>query len=93
MSYLPPAIRSQIIAKINAKEAQLAIAQAAFEKALDSSDVESYQFDSKEGKQATTLRSPSVLSKLINDLEAQLERLYRRLNGTGLVSLNLRRRS
>lgn len=91
MSYLPVSTRSRITAQITTKEAQLAAANDAYLAALGSGDIESYQFDSKEGKQATTLRSPTVLLKAIRELESQLERLYRRLDGTGVVNLNLRR--
>lgn len=76
---------------IAAKELQLTAARAAYLKALESGDVESYQFDSREGKQATTLRSPSVLGKIVRDLEAELERLYKRRDGGGLCYLRLNR--
>lgn len=92
MGYLSAILRNRIKAKITAKEAQLTSAQAAYTAALASADVESYQFDSREGKQSTTLRSPSVIAKEIERLESDLDRLYRQLEGGGLVSMNLRRR-
>lgn len=92
MAYLSPSQTARIQATLSIKEAQLSAAQAAYLKALESGDTESYLFDSREGKQSTTLRSPSVLSKEIRQLESEIERLYRRLSGTGLVNMNLRRR-
>jgi len=92
MAYLPPSQQARLQATLAVKEEQLSLAQAAYSKALESGDTESYLFDSREGKQSTTLRSPSVLSKEIRQLEADIDRLYRRLAGTGLVNMNLRRR-
>lgn len=92
MGYLSAKIRNRIKAKIALKESQLAAANAAYLQALGSADVESYKFDSREGKQETTLRSPSVILKQIEMLESDLDRLYRRLEGGGIISFNLRRR-
>lgn len=83
---------TRIQASITAKESQLALARTAYERLLTDGDTESYLFDSREGKQATTLRSPSVLAKEITRLEAEIDRLYRRASGTGLVNMNLRRK-
>lgn len=91
MGYLSATTRERLTAAISLKETQLAAANAAYTAALGSGDVESYQFDSKEGKQSTTLRSPSVIAKEVSRLEQELERLYRRLNGGGIVNLTLRR--
>lgn len=92
MSYLSPLNRQRILAQIATKETQLELANTAYSAALASGDTESYLFDSKEGKQSTTLRSPSVLFSQIQRLEADLDRLYRRLSGTGVITMNLRRR-
>ena len=92
MSCLSSGILARINAQIALKEAQLDTANTALIAALGSGDVESYSFDSKEGEQATKLRSPSVLEKIVSNLENQLNRLYNRRDGRGLVNLNLRRR-
>lgn len=84
-------LRDRIIERITAKEIQLAAANAAYDLAIGSSDVESYSLDTKEGKQATTLRSPTVLQKIIQQLENEIDRLYRKLDGGGIVNMNLRR--
>ena len=92
MATLSSPIRARLTATLAVKEQQLTLVQAAYTKALESGDTESYKFDSREGKQETVLRSPSVLSKEIRILEAEINRLYNRLDGTGLVNMNLRRR-
>lgn len=88
---LPAATRAAIEAQLTTLQAQLDVANVAYTAALTSGDMESYVFDSREGKQATTLRSPSVLRKEIEALESRIARLTRRLTGAGLVNLNLRR--
>ena len=92
MSYLPSSIRARIQASIDAKEAELTAARASYLSALESGDTESYMLDTREGKQSTTLRSPSVLRKEIQALESDLNRLYNRLSGSGIVNMNLRRK-
>ena len=92
MSCLSSRIRARIQASIVKLEAQLVLANAAYDLALGSADVQAYEFDSKEGRQETTLRSPSVIAKEIDRIEAKLDRLYRRLEGGGIVNMNLRRR-
>lgn len=91
MGTLSSVVYNRILAQISTKETQLAAANEAYLKALQSGDTESYSFDSKEGKQSTTLRSPTVLAKTISQLEAELNRLYRRIEGGGVVNMNLRR--
>jgi hypothetical protein len=91
MAFISATARARIEAQIATKEAQLAAANTAYTAALGSGDVESYSLDTKEGKQATTLRSPAVLLKAIQQLESEINRLYRRLEGGGICNLNLRR--
>lgn len=93
MSYLPADERSRILAEIAAKEEQLTAANAAYLRALSGSDVQSYRFDSGEGSQSASRRKPKEIADEIEALEAGLSRLRRRLSGTGVVNLNLRRRS
>lgn len=92
MSCLPSQIEARVRAQIAKLEPLLTLAYTAYTAALGEADVESYKFDSKEGSQQTSMRSPSVVLKQIDMLESQLSRLYRRLEGGGLVNMNLRRR-
>ena len=53
--------------------------------------VESYRFDSGEGSQQTKFRSLSEVTREIQKLETQIDRLYRELQGHNIVNVNLRR--
>jgi hypothetical protein len=88
---LPSATRIAIEAQLAILQTQLDAANTAYTVALGSGDVESYTFDSNEGKQSTTLRSPTVIFKQIEAIQSRIDRLTRRLTGAGLVNLNLRR--
>ena len=90
MSYLNSGERTRILALISTKETQLTAANTMLTEAL-ATDVQSYSFDSGEGKQSTTRRKISEIQQTIRSLEAELDRLYRRINGTGIVTMNLRR--
>jgi len=91
MSYLHPAQRARIMALITAKEALLAKANAAYSSALENSEVQNYLIDTGEGKQATSRRKPSEIRIEITALEAEIDGLYNRLGGRGIVCMNLRR--
>lgn len=91
MAYLSSTDRARITAQIATKEAQLAAANAAYLDALTNAEVSSYKLDTGEGSQMVSRRNPTQLQKVINQLEAEIERLYRRLNGSGLCNMNLRR--
>ena len=83
--------RTNILNQIAKKEAQL----LKLEEALDdaSTGVKEYRFDSGEGSQRTIRHSPAELIRAIEVMESKIAALYRRLNGTGLVDMNMRRKS
>lgn len=91
MAYLPPDIRARIEAQITSKTEQLAAVNTAYLNSLTNAEIQTYTLDTGEGKQSTTRRKPEELQRAIRILETDLERLYRRLNGGGLVNMNLRR--
>lgn len=93
MSCISSTERARIVAQITTKEAQLAALNTAYTAALTASEIKSYKFDTGEGSQSTTRRDPAELYSQIRQIEMQLDRLYRRLNGGGIVNLNMRRRS
>ena len=95
MSCLSSTRRTRIRARIAQKEVQLTAANAAYDASLADGDVSKYRLDTgggAGGEQEVALRSPSVLLQQIQILESQLDRLYRQLEGGGLVNMNLRRR-
>jgi hypothetical protein len=80
-----------INARIAAKTAQLAIANATYLKLL-AQDTEEYRFNSGEGAQWATKRKIKEVSDQIALLESQIDDLNSQLNsGGGLVSFVLRR--
>ena len=89
MVYIPSARRTRIQNRITAKEAALAAAEDALTAAMV--EVESYTLNTGEGSQTTKHRKIEDLEKTIRVLESQIDRLYRQLNGTGLINMNLRR--
>lgn len=92
MSCLSSTVRARITATLNKKLALLAILENAYEGMLSNIGVERYRFDSGEAAQWATMRKPGDVSKEIDRLESQISRLYRQLEGTGIVNMNLRRR-
>lgn len=91
MSYLTAAIRARIAAQISVKEAQLTAANEALTAALGNSEIQTYRFDSGEGNQSATRRSPEEIQRVIARLERELDALYQRQRGGGIVNMNLRR--
>jgi hypothetical protein len=84
--------RTHIIEQITIKKAQLAAANAALDAALvEGGETQSYTFNSGEGQQSATKRPLAEIYDLIERLEAEIARLYRKLTGRGIVNLNLRR--
>lgn len=90
MSYLSPAEKARIEALIVTKQDQLALANATYSKLL-AKDIEEYRFDSNEGSQRARRVKLSEFKTQIDSLEAEIERLGRRLRQGGLVSVTLRR--
>lgn len=84
--------KSDLQAKLAKKEASLAIAEATYDKLL-ADPKESYRFDSGEGSQSSKNRKLSDVKKQIDDLEAEIEQIKRRLNHKGLTSIRLNRKS
>ena len=81
---------ARINARITTYETLLTAADAAVLAAQ--TDVESYRFDSGEATQQTKRRKLKDLLNNVESIEAILRRLNQRLNGTGVINLNLRRK-
>lgn len=84
--------RAELLADIASKEAFLTTARATYQKALESGDIVSYDFQSGEGRQRTDLRSPTVLGEEVTRLEREIRRLKNKLNGGGVFNMTTRRR-
>lgn len=74
--------------------ARLTTQLTALETAIDSGvlHVETISLDTGEGKQMTRYRSADQMYKAQERLEARIEYYNKKLDGTGLVNLNLRRK-
>jgi hypothetical protein len=92
MTCISQSRRAEIIAAIEKKQAQLAIVQATYERAL-AQENESYTFDSGEGRQQAKFRGLDKIADQIDRLESQIAALQRKLSGTGVVNVNLRRKT
>lgn len=90
MACILPSTRARIVARIAKNETLLAEAEEALSSSL--TPYKEYRFDSGEGSQKTEYKDPRQLKQIIDSLEAQIEADYRRLNGTGVVNINLRRK-
>jgi hypothetical protein len=90
MGYIS-ARRARIQRNLAAVQASL---EAAYASQLEASSttVQSYEFDSGEGKQRTTRRTLKALQDQIDRLEAKERSLINELYNMGLVSIRLRRK-
>lgn len=74
-------------------EARLILADTYYEALMSSEGMESLKFDSGEAMSWAKYTDPSVfLQKVIYPLEAWIDHYRNKLNGTGIVKLNLRRK-
>lgn len=80
-----------MLARLAKREASLVIAEASYDELL-ASNVEMYRFDSTEGEQTTKRRKIQEMRDQIQSLESEIDNIRRRLNGTGIVNMNMRRR-
>ena len=91
MTCLSTTIRAEKEAELAKYIARLAKYEAALDSALESG-LESYRFDSGEGSQQAKLMSTDKLEKGIGFLQSRINRLSGELRGTGVMTMNMRRR-
>jgi len=91
MVYINSTRNARIRARIETKESQLTAAETALENAM--TEIESYSLNTGEGTQTTKHRKIEDLLEAIRILESEIDKLYRKLNGTGLINMNLRRKN
>lgn len=88
MTFIPQARINRIQARITALETQ----QTALDAAIAAgNEIGEYRFDSGEGSQRVRYKSIKTLLESSYNLDRRIESLYRKLQGTGLVNMNLRR--
>ncbi len=88
MTFIPQARINRIQARITALEAQ----QIAIDAAIAAgNELGEYRFDSGEGSQRVRYRSLKGMTDASYNLDRLIEHLYRKLQGTGIVNMNLRR--
>lgn len=91
MPVLTSELRAAIEARIATKEAQLDKANSTYSSLLDQS-IYSYKLDTSAAEQWVQRQKISELQQAIESLESEIDLLYRRLNGTQVVSVRLRRK-
>jgi predicted nucleotidyltransferase len=84
-------LRERLQAQLTAKEASLEIAMATYNKLLEN-DILEYNFGAADSHQRARRVDVEKIKRQVNALESEIEALYRRLDGYGLVSINLRRK-
>ena len=77
-------------ARLEAAQAQLLKAEAAYSAGL--LEIERYTLDTGEARQTVEHRDIAKLERAVTRLEARVVWLNQKINGGGLVNLNLRRR-
>jgi phage shock protein A len=87
---LTPSRKQELIDQYNKMVAQLEVLESTLLTAY-SGDTKSYEIDTAAGRQKATKRSLSEMEKSRDKLEASIARLRNKINGTGIVNLNLRR--
>ncbi len=91
MPCLPSWLRTKYEADLTRVQADIAKIEVTINSALENGEVEEYRFDSTEGRQNARRRSVKELIDVLDGLENKEARILRKLNGTSLVNLNLRR--
>lgn len=92
MSCLSSSKRERIIAQIERIDTLLTASYTAFEAAAGT-EVKKYRFDSAEASQMAEVRDLDEMLDNIDRLEKRKDSLIRRLNGTGIVNMNMRRKN
>ena len=91
MSCLSSTVRAEKEAEIATYVERLARYNAALNSALDGG-LDSYRFDSGEGSQQVKVLSIDKMEKSIGFIQSRINRLRGELRGTGVMTMNMRRR-
>lgn len=91
MAYLSTATHTRLVAQLARIEAQIAAADAAMLK-LVAGEIESFSLNTGEGTQSSKRWDAGNILTLISRLEQYAESIRQRLNGKGIVNMNVRRK-
>ncbi len=92
MGCLTSTRRAEITAIIAKFDAQILLLEASFDSQLENAGIEETRFDSGDGSQKVIFRSPEESLKMLNFLTSRRNRYQGMLDGTGIVSIGLRRK-
>ena len=92
MGYLNPTQRAELQARLVTLQAQLVLLDETYEKAI-ASDIEEYKLDTGEAMQQVRKRRLKSIREEIEYVQASIDLIYRKLTGSGIVNLTLRRKS
>lgn len=90
MSCINSTTRTRLLARLTKRETSLILAETSYDELL-ANNVESYRFDSTEGEQQTKRRKLQDIKEQVDSLQAEIDNIRRRLDGKGIVNMNLRR--
>ena len=92
MACIPTWRYNELIAQKATLEAQIAAINTAITSAAGNSEIESYKFEDGGGSQQVKRQSIEKIIKTQTLLQAQLDRVNRILNGSGMTNMSQRRR-
>ena len=78
--------------RLSTKEVQLAALYTAYDEAIAGAKIDSYTFDSGDARQMAKYRRPETIQKSIAILEAEIDSLWMKLSGFGVIRIQLRRK-
>ena len=91
MARLTSDLEAKILVRIAVKEAQLDLANATYNSIL-AKDIESYKLDTGAGEQWVKNLDLVKIQQAVETLESEIDLLYRRLNGSQVVNIRMRRK-
>ena len=92
MACIPTWRYNKLVAQKASIEAQLAAIQTALTNSAGNSEIESYKFQDAGGTQQVKRQSIDKIIKTQTQLQSQLDRIDRILNGSGITNMAQRRR-
>ena len=73
-------------------QSQIDAYEAAYLAAIPNVEIQKYDFDSNEGRQRVERRNPQEIQDILDGLYSKQDWLLRKLQGGGIVNMNVRRK-